>query len=92
MDYPFWDTDIGYGQLMALISVVHVFISHFAIGGGLYLVLTEHSARRRNDQPLLDYLQRLTRFFVLVTLVGGALTGSASGLLSDCSTLQAPGF
>ena len=41
MIYPFWDVQTGYGVLMAIIAVVHVFISHFAIGGGLYLVVTE---------------------------------------------------
>ena len=35
MNYPFWDVETGYGILMALIAVVHVFVSHFAIGGGL---------------------------------------------------------
>lgn len=75
MNYPFWDTGLGYGVLMALISVVHVFISQFAIGGGLYLVVTEHVARRRGDTAVLAWLQDLTRVFVLVTLVAGALTG-----------------
>jgi mono/diheme cytochrome c family protein/cytochrome bd-type quinol oxidase subunit 1 len=75
MNYPFWDVPIGYGILMAVIAVVHVFISHFAIGGGLYLVVTEQWARKRNDQPTLGFLEKLSRFFALVTLVAGALTG-----------------
>ncbi len=75
MNYPFWDVGIGYGVLMGLVAVVHVFISHFAIGGGLFLVVQERSARRRDDRPRLEFLERLTKVFVLVTLVGGALTG-----------------
>jgi mono/diheme cytochrome c family protein len=75
MNYPFWDVQIGYGILMAVIAITHVFVSHFAIGGGLYLVLAEHSARKRNDSQMLDYLQRLSKLFILVTLVFGALTG-----------------
>ncbi|MCB2231804.1 c-type cytochrome [bacterium] len=90
MDYPFWDQPIGYGLLMAMISILHVFISHFAIGGGLYLVVAETSARKRDDQPMLDYLHGLSRFFVLVTLVLGALTGVGIwfviGLLSPAGT------
>ena len=90
MSYPFWDTALGYGPIMATIAVVHVFISHFAIGGGLYLVLTEHRARRRGDTGWLDYLQGLSRFFVLTTLVLGALTGVGIwfviGLLSPAAT------
>jgi mono/diheme cytochrome c family protein len=76
--------------LMGVIAVLHVFVSHFAIGGGLYLVVTEHQARQRNDQPTLDFLQKLSKFFVLVTLVFGALSGVGIwfiiGLISPTAT------
>lgn len=75
MDYPFWDVGIGYGILMAAIAIPHVFVSHFAIGGGLYLVLAERAARKINDTRRLEFLEGLSKFFVLVTLVFGALTG-----------------
>lgn len=75
MEYPFWDVDIGYGLLMAGIAVIHVFISHFAIGGGLYLVVTERAARQAGDEDRLAFVERLSRFFVLVSVVSGALTG-----------------
>jgi mono/diheme cytochrome c family protein len=74
MNYPIWDLP-GAGLLIASVAIVHVFISHFAIGGGLFLVLTETMARRRNDTALLGYLEVHSRFFILVTLVLGALTG-----------------
>ena len=48
MIYPFWDEPVGYGILMAVIAVLPVFVSHFAIGGGLYLVVTE----RRLQKPV----------------------------------------
>jgi len=90
VNYPFWDIDIGYGLLMASIAVIHVFVSHFAIGGGLYLVVAESSARKKNDSMMLDYLQRLSKFFVLVTVVFGALTGVGIwfviGLLNPAAT------
>ena len=90
MIYPFWDVPIGYGVLMAVIAVVHVFISHFAIGGGLYLVVSEQMARRRNDLPMLAFLQKLAKFFVLATLVAGVLTGVGIwfiiGLLNPLAT------
>ena len=60
---------------MAVVAVLHVFVSHFAIGGGLYLVVTERAARKAGDQLRLEYLQRLSKFFVLVTLPFGALSG-----------------
>ena len=75
MNYPFWDVGIGYGVLMALIAIPHVFVSHFAIGGGLYLVVAETAARRAGDSRRLEFLRGLTKFFVLTTLVFGALTG-----------------
>ncbi len=90
MHYPFWDTGIGYGILMAAVAVPHVFVSHFAIGGGLYLVLAERAARKAGDERRLGYLERLSRFFVLVTLVFGALTGVGIwfiiGLLNPTAT------
>lgn len=90
MNYPFWDVGIGYGWLMAAISVFHVFISHFAIGGGLYLVVVEYFARRNRDAFRLDFLQYVSKFFVLATLVAGAVTGVGIwfiiGLLNPAAT------
>ena len=90
MIYPFWDVSTGYGILMATIAVIHVFISHFAIGGGLYLVVTEQKARQNNDVPMLAFLQKLAKFFVLATLVAGVLTGVGIwfiiGLLNPLAT------
>jgi len=75
MGYPFWDIPIGYGILMAFIGILHVFVSHFAIGGGLYLVVSERAARKASDGARLEFLQKLSKFFALTTLVIGALTG-----------------
>jgi mono/diheme cytochrome c family protein len=90
MQYPFWDLAAGQGILIIGIAIVHVFISHFAIGGGFFLVANERTARKNNDPDRLEFLQGLSRFFVLVTLVGGALTGVgiwfAIGLLNPAAT------
>ncbi len=90
MNYPFWDTQLPYGPLMGLIAVVHVFVSHFAIGGGLYLVIAETAARRAEDQARLAFLRTLSKFFLLTTVVFGALTGVAIwfiiGLLNPTAT------
>jgi mono/diheme cytochrome c family protein len=90
MSYPFWDVPVGYGVLMAVLAVFHVFVSHFAIGGGLYLVVTERLARRAGDTARLEFLEKLSKFFVLVTLVAGALTGVGIwfiiGLISPTAT------
>ncbi len=74
MNYPLWEVP-GSGLLIAFVAILHVFVSHFAVGGGLFLVLTERKARRENDPELLDYLKRHSRFFILLTLVFGAVSG-----------------
>ena len=76
MNYPVWQLDFaGGGLFIALIAILHVYISHFAIGGGLFLVLTEMKGYREGSQPILDYTRKHTRFFLLLTLVLGAMTG-----------------
>jgi mono/diheme cytochrome c family protein len=62
-------------MLIALVAVLHVFVSHFAVGGGFFLVLTENLARRQKDASLLAYCRRHSRFFALLTLVFGAISG-----------------
>ncbi len=84
MDYPVWDVGVGYGVLMALFGVVHVFISHFAIGGGLYLVVAERRARRAGDAGALAHVRRLSAFFAPTTLVAGALTGVGIWFVIGC--------
>lgn len=90
MNYPVWDVRFGAGLLIALVAVLHVFVSHFAVGGGLFLVLTEQRARRKNDLALLDWLKKHTQFFVLLTVVFGAVSGVGIwftiGLISPMAT------
>ncbi len=75
MNYPVWDVSFGAGLLIAIVSVTHVFVSHFAVGGGLFLVLTERKAYRESDMALLEWLKLHTKFFVLLTVVFGAISG-----------------
>jgi mono/diheme cytochrome c family protein len=75
MNYPHLQHALPGGMLIALIAVVHVFVSHFAVGGGAFLVVTETMARRKNDTALLAYCRRHSMFFALLTLVFGAVTG-----------------
>lgn len=76
MNYPIWQLDFaGGGLLIAMIAIIHVYISHFAIGGGLFLVITEYKGLRENSREILDYVKKHTRFFLLLTMVLGALTG-----------------
>ncbi len=75
MTYPVWEPFVANSLLIALVAVLHVFVSHFAIGGGLYLILAETIARRKNDLEHLAYIEKHSKFFVLITLVFGAVTG-----------------
>jgi mono/diheme cytochrome c family protein len=90
MNYPIWDVSFGAGLLIALVAGLHVFVSHFAVGGGLFLVLTEKKAIKSNDHALLNWLKSHTKFFVLLTVVYGAVSGVGIwftiGLISPTAT------
>ena len=90
MNYPVWDVAGGGGILIAVVSILHVFVSHSAVGGGLWLVVTEMRANRRGDDEMRDFVKRHSRFFMLLTLVFGAISGvgiwTTIGLVSPSGT------
>jgi len=76
MNYPVWQLDAAAGGLLiAMMAVFHVYISHFAVGGGLFLVLTEMKGIRENNQSVIDFVRKHTKFFLLLTMVAGGMTG-----------------
>ncbi len=76
MNYPIWDlTTYGGGFLIALVAVVHVLVSHFAVGGGLFLVTLEKKAYKTEDAGLLEYVKKHSKFFLLVSMVFSGMTG-----------------
>jgi hypothetical protein len=76
MNYPIWDlTHIGGSSLVALIAVLHVYISHLAVGGGLFIWLTDRKAVRDRDPQVLGYVRSHTWFFLLLTMVFGGVSG-----------------
>lgn len=75
MNYPVWHLGFPGGMLIAAVAVLHVFVSHFAVGGGAFLVLTERRAYLREDASLLAYVRQHSKFFALLTVVFGAVTG-----------------
>ena len=78
MNYPFWDVPhIGSGWVIGMIAIFHILVSHFAIGGGFYLVLAEHKILRTNHTEWLGPLKRHSKFFLILTGVYGAVTGVA---------------
>lgn len=78
MEYPIWQlTTLGGGFWIAFIATIHVYVAHFAVGGGLFLVLMEQAAYRSNNIHLLNYAKKHTRFFLLLTMAFGAVSGVA---------------
>lgn len=76
MNYPVWYLpETGGGFLIALIAVLHVFVSHFAVGGGLYLIYAEKKGLRENSPAILEFVKKHARFFLLLTMVFGSITG-----------------
>ncbi len=76
MNYPIWEiTTIGGGSLIALISILHVYIAHLAVGGGIFLWLTDRKGFRENSAGIHAYVKKHTWFFLLLTLVFGGVTG-----------------
>ena len=91
MEYPIWQlTTLAGGFWIALIGTFHVFLAHFAVGGGLYLTLSEIYARKVGSPALLAHVKKHTRFFLLITMVAGGVTGVGIwftiGLLSPQAT------
>ncbi len=76
MNYPFWIVPhIGSGWVIGLIAIFHIMISHFAVGGGLYLPLAERKALRENRRDWLETLRGHSKFFLILTGVFGAVSG-----------------
>jgi cytochrome d ubiquinol oxidase subunit I len=75
MDYPIWNLAMGGGLLMALVAIPHVIVAHFAVGGGLVIVVTETLAVRRSDGALRELARRSSLMLILVSTVFGAISG-----------------
>jgi len=89
MDYPIWELAMGGGMLMAIVAIPHVIVSHFAIGGGLLIVVTETLAVKRDDPELRELARRSSLVLILVSTVFGAISGVGiwvvAGLISPAA-------
>jgi len=75
MDYPIWDLAMGGGILIGLVAITHVWVSHFAIGGGLAIAITETLAVRRGDPAMRSLAKRSSLMLILISTVFGAISG-----------------
>jgi len=77
MDYPIWNVAVGGGVLIGVIAVLHVVVSHFAVGGGIVMALAETRLAKRPDPALRALLKRSSLMLILVSTVFGAISGVA---------------
>ncbi|MBX7258049.1 MAG: cytochrome ubiquinol oxidase subunit I [Candidatus Hydrogenedentes bacterium] len=78
MNYPSWEVPIiGSGWVIGGIAIIHVLISHFAVGGGLYLPMAERKMLRQGLTEWGPVLRGHSKFFLILTGVFGASTGVA---------------
>ncbi|MDR7517980.1 MAG: cytochrome ubiquinol oxidase subunit I [Armatimonadota bacterium] len=76
MHYPWWYVPfLTAPMLIAIVAVLHVLVAHYAVGGGLFLALETAHAYRTGHRAYLAYLRDHAWFFILVTVVYGAITG-----------------
>ncbi|MDR1383734.1 MAG: cytochrome ubiquinol oxidase subunit I [Planctomycetaceae bacterium] len=76
MFYPWWYVSgLTAPMLIAIIAVVHVIVSHYAVGGGILLAMENHHAIKTGNGKLREYWKKHAKFFVLLTVVFGAITG-----------------
>lgn len=76
MHYPFWHVPgLTSPMLIAGIAVFHVFVSMYAVGGGFFLAYETRFAYRTGNREYLEYIRSHAWFFILITVVYGAITG-----------------
>ena len=76
MYYPWWYVPgLTAPMLIAFVAMIHVVVSHYAVGGGILLALENQHAIRKGDLRYRDYWKKHAKFFILLTVVFGAITG-----------------
>jgi cytochrome bd ubiquinol oxidase subunit I len=76
MNYPVWEIPkLGGAWVIGIVSIFHVLIAWFAVGGGLYLPVAESKLYREKREDWLPVLMKHSRFFLVLTSVFGAVSG-----------------
>ncbi len=58
MHYPWWYVPLLTSpMLIAIVSVLHVLVSHYAVGGGFFLAIETAHAYRTGNRRYLAYLR-----------------------------------
>lgn len=76
MDFPAWFVDyLTAPMLIPTIAIPHVIVAQFAVGGGIVLADMVRRSYQEQRNDVLDFLHTVTRYFILITVVFGAVTG-----------------
>lgn len=76
MEYPIFDVPLlGGSMLIAVIAIVHVFISHFSVGAGFMMAIGERRAIRDGDTEMRLTLRKYGFVVLLIPYVLGTVTG-----------------
>lgn len=77
MNYPSIDFSwFGNGSVIALIAIIHVFISHgVAIGMSVLTVSVEYRAMKKKDEKLNNVAKTMAKWILIITTTLGAMTG-----------------
>jgi cytochrome d ubiquinol oxidase subunit I len=76
MHYPWWYVPLLTSpMLIAAIAVIHVYVAMYAVGGGMFLAVETSYAYRTGNKDYLAYIKEHAWFFILLTVVFGAITG-----------------
>ncbi|MGL4593913.1 MAG: c-type cytochrome [Thermoguttaceae bacterium] len=76
MHYPWWYIPgLTAPMLIAFVAVVHVIVSHYAVGGGILIAIENQFALKTGDSVYRNYWKKHAQFFVLLTVAFGAITG-----------------
>lgn len=76
MSYPWWYVPyLTSPMVIAIVAIVHVLVSQYAVGGGILLARENRYALKKNDAEYRKYWKNHARFFVLLTVVFGSITG-----------------
>lgn len=76
MNYPVWEVPgIGGPWVIGIVSIFHVLIAWFAVGGGIYLPLAEAKLYKEGREDWIPVLKKHSRLFLVITSVFGAISG-----------------
>ncbi len=76
MDYPLWIIPgVSGAMVIAMNATFHVWISHFAVGMGLFVALAELKAIKSGDKDYIDFVKSSSKLILVISAIIGALTG-----------------